>query len=79
MTENLVFHDKSKHIEIWYFYTRDIVQKGDIKLQYVSTNEQVVDVLKNPLSQVKLEHFRDKLGVVRKDFPHKEEKWFDYK
>ena len=32
MTENLVFHDKSKHIEIQYFYIRDMVQKGDIKI-----------------------------------------------
>jgi len=33
MTENLVFHDKSKHIEIQYFYIRDMIQKGAIKLQ----------------------------------------------
>ena len=45
MTENTVFHDKSKYIEIRYFYIRDMVQKGAIKLQYVSTDEQVADVL----------------------------------
>ena len=44
MTENLVFHDKSKHIEIRYFYIRDMVLKGAIKLQYVSTNDQVANV-----------------------------------
>ena len=66
MTENHVFHDKLKHIEIWYFYIRDIVQKGAIKLQYVCTDEQVVDVLTKPLSQVKFEYFCDKLGIVRK-------------
>ena len=27
------------------------------------------DVLTNPLSRVKFEHFRDKLGVVQKDLP----------
>jgi hypothetical protein len=64
MTENLVFHDKSKHIEIRYHYIRDMVQRGAIKFQYVSTNEQVADVLTKPLSHVKFEHFRDKLGIV---------------
>ena len=45
MTENLVFHDKSKHIEIRYFYIRDMVQKRAIELQYASIDEQVADVL----------------------------------
>ena len=31
------------------------------------------DVLMKPLSQVKFKHFRDKLGVVRKDLPRKAE------
>ena len=31
----------------------------------------VVDVLTKPLSRVKFEHFRDKLGVVQKDLPRK--------
>jgi hypothetical protein len=39
MTENPVFYDRSKHIEIRYFYIRDLVQKGAVKLDYVSTDE----------------------------------------
>jgi hypothetical protein len=73
MTENPVFHDKSKHIEIWYHYIRDMVQRGVVKLQYVGTDEQVADVLTKPLSRVKFEYFRDKLGIVRKDLPRKGE------
>ena len=46
-----------------------MIQKGAIKLQYVSTDEQVVDVLKNPLSRINFEYFRDKLGVVQKYLP----------
>ena len=64
MTENPVFHDKLKHIEIQYFCIRDMVQKGAIKLQYVSTDEQVIDVPIKPLSRVKFEYFHDSLGVV---------------
>ena len=30
--ENLVFHDRSKHIEMRYHYLRDMVQKGAIRL-----------------------------------------------
>ena len=60
-------------MEIQYFYKRDMVQKGAIKLQHVSTDEQVVDVMTKPLSRVKFEYFCDNLGVIKKDFPRKEE------
>ena len=60
--ENLVFHDRSKHIEIKYHYIRDMVQRGAVKLQYVATNEQIADVLTKPLARVKFEYFRERLG-----------------
>ena len=50
LSENPVFHDKSKHIEIKYHYIRDMVQRGVVKLQYVATDEQVADVLTKPLA-----------------------------
>jgi hypothetical protein len=43
MVENHVFHDESKHIEIRYYFIRDMMQRGAVKLQYGSTNEQVAD------------------------------------
>ena len=44
-----------------------------MKLQYVATDEQIADMLTKPLSRVKFVYFRDKLGVVQKDFPSKRE------
>jgi hypothetical protein len=73
MTSNLVFHNRLKHIEIRYHYIRDMVQRGALKLQYISTDEQVADVLTKPLSRVKFEYFLDNFGIVRKDLPQKGE------
>jgi hypothetical protein len=45
LSENPMFYDKSKHIEIMYHYIRDMVLKGAMKLQYVATNEHIAYVL----------------------------------
>ena len=34
---NLVFHDRSKHIDIWYHHIRDCVQQKIMLLQYIPT------------------------------------------
>ena len=36
-----------------------------MKLQYVATEEQIADVLMNPLARVKFEYFREKLGALQ--------------
>ena len=64
LSENLVFHDKSKRIEIKYHYIRDMVHKAALKLQYVAMDKQIVDVLTKPLARVKFEYFRENLGVL---------------
>ena len=45
MTTNPMFHDMLKHIEIKYHYIRDMVHRRFIKVQYVPSEEQVVDIL----------------------------------
>jgi hypothetical protein len=66
--KNPVFHDRSKHIEIRYHFIQDRVQKGAVKLLYNSTDEQVADILTNPLARGKFEAVRDRLGLVQNSF-----------
>eukprot|EP00253_Pinus_taeda_P027580 PITA_27580 len=73
LMENPVFHDRSKDIEIKYHFIRDYVQKGVIKLGYISTNEQVANIFTKALPRGKHVYFRDKMGVVRNTFLGKRE------
>ena len=73
LSENPVFHDKSKHIEIKYHYIRDMLQRGAVKLQYVAMEDQITDVLTKPLARVKFEYFREILGVILIEIPRKRE------
>ena len=63
MSLNLVFHDKSKHIEIQYHFIPYMVQKGAVDLQNILIDDQTVEVLTKPISRVKFEYFRRRLGV----------------
>eukprot|EP00253_Pinus_taeda_P011309 PITA_11309 len=73
LTENPVFHDSSKHIGIKYHFIRDYVQRGAVKLEYISIDEQVADILTKALPWGKHLYFRDKMGVVRNTFLGKRE------
>jgi hypothetical protein len=64
LSENSVFRDRSKHIEMRYHYVRDMMQKNILTIQYVPMAEQTANILIKPLSLTKFVYFRDKLGVA---------------
>jgi hypothetical protein len=64
LSKNPVQHSKSKHIPIKYHYLRDQVEKKNIKLEYVPTQEQVENIFTKPLSRDVFEYLRKKMGLV---------------
>jgi hypothetical protein len=49
MSKNLVLHSKTKHISIKYHMLREKVVEKEIRLEYVSSKEQIVDIFTKPL------------------------------
>ena len=49
--KNLEQHPKMKHIDIWYHFMRDLIEKGVIKLEYCLTADMVADILTKGLPQ----------------------------
>jgi hypothetical protein len=41
-----------------------MVKSGTVRIQYVTIEDQVADVLTKPLLRIKFEYFRDNIGVV---------------
>eukprot|EP00253_Pinus_taeda_P019107 PITA_19107 len=68
LSQNPVFHDRSKHIDILYHHLRDCVVKRIMLLLYVSTEEQDVDILNKALSKCKFEFHRDRIAVTNNPF-----------
>ena len=58
-----MFHDISKHIEIWYHHIKDCMQRKIMLLQYIPTEDQDADILTKALSRRKFEYHRGKIEV----------------
>jgi hypothetical protein len=63
ISNNPVFHGRTKHFKIKFFFLREVQQEGEVKLLYCKTEEQHADILTKALSKLKFEYLRQKLGV----------------
>jgi hypothetical protein len=63
LTENPVFHNKTKHIENQYHYIRERVAEGSLWVRYVSTDNMIADGLTKPLSRIKFQKFVQQVGL----------------
>ena len=64
LSANLVFHDRSKHIDIRYHHIRDCVQRRIMFLSYVPTEDQDADILTKALTRRKFKFQRGRIGVA---------------
>jgi hypothetical protein len=63
LVHNPVFHKYTKHISITYYIIREHEQSGEIVVQYINTNDQLVDILTKPLARDKFQQIRALLGL----------------
>ena len=49
LAKNPIISNRSKHIDIRYHYTREVLETGKIMIEHVSTDKQVADLLTKPL------------------------------
>ncbi|GKE35742.1 cysteine-rich receptor-like protein kinase 8, partial [Tanacetum coccineum] len=61
--DNLVFHARTKHIEVDYHFVRDQIKAGLVKPSYVNTKLQLADVFTEVISVDQHKLLLDKLGV----------------
>ena len=51
-------HSNTKHIPIKYYYLREQVSQKDVKLEYIDTKEQIVDIFTKPLHKEAFEYLK---------------------
>ncbi len=67
LANNLVYHARTKHIEVHYHFIREKVLVKEIDLIHVNTENQVANIFTKVLSTYKLRKFRKMLGVLEVD------------
>lgn len=67
MTKNTVFHARSKHIELRHHLIRDLVNKGEISLDFINTNDQPADILTKAVTTEKFDKVKKQLKITNKE------------
>ena len=64
LVKNPVFHKRSKHIDVKYYFVRDMFESGKLKVEHAATNEQLADSFTKPHSKQTLKAFCGSIGLL---------------
>ncbi|KAH9113223.1 hypothetical protein LEN26_000145 [Aphanomyces euteiches] len=67
---NPVNHSRTKHIDVRYHFVRERIQLEELKLEYVSSKENLADLFTKPLGASLYLPLRDKLGLTPTTAPN---------
>jgi hypothetical protein len=60
-----VFHARTKHIEVDYHFVRERVARKQLKIRFISTNDQVSDGFTKAMPLQKFTSFQHNLNLGR--------------
>ena len=65
LSKNQVFHERTKHIDIKLHFIREVVARGSVRVDKVSTEDNPADMITKPLPSNKFEYCLDMVGVLK--------------
>ena len=65
LSRNPKHHNRTKHIDTSYHFTRERVASNEISVTYCPTSNMIADTMTKPLPKVLFEKFRDMMGVCK--------------
>ena len=72
LVKNPYLYKHLKHINICYYYIRDLAEQKKLQINYIPTTDMVADGMTKLLQRITFKRFKDQLGVVeekQRDLP----------
>ena len=63
LMRNPEFHQRTKHIDVRYHFIRDLVEKDEIGIEYVGSEDQEADGMTKGLTTTKFNAMKDNIGL----------------
>jgi hypothetical protein len=64
LTNNLVQHVRTKHIDFHHHFIRDHQQKGNVCIESVGTDDQLADIFTKSLDEKRFWKLRNELNIL---------------
>ena len=71
LSKNPMLHGRSKHIDVKYYFLRDICNDGAIELKYYHSEDQLEDIFTKPLKLLPFQNLRRLMGIGTMEEFHK--------
>lgn len=64
LDKNQVYLERSKHVDMWRYFLRDIIAAEKVQGEKISTDESPSDLMTKPLSTTKFGHCLDFINMI---------------
>ena len=64
LNKNKIFHERTKHIDVKYYYIRDVISQGKLKVCKISTHDNPADMMTKSVPVAKFELYSNLVGLT---------------